>query len=90
MEEGKAAGSLPPAEDELQKFPAEAELCRRGQVTEEYILHTQAELDALIHQAEVRGRVPASRVNSECPVITVTSIQGEGEPHSIVVGAGGV
>ena len=57
---------------------------------EDYMLHTQAELDVLICLAEVRCREAASRVHAECPVITVTSAHSKGEPWSILMGNGGV
>ena len=54
-----------PTEDELKRILAEAEACRRAQVTKEYMPHTQAELDVLIHQAEPSEKEVASRVHAE-------------------------
>ena len=60
-------------EVELSRILVEAEAQEKAQVTEEYVLDTQAELNALIHQAKAREREAASQSHAESPVITVTS-----------------
>ena len=51
----------PCTEIELKRILVEVETHRNAQVTEEYVLHTQIELDILIHQAEARGREAVSQ-----------------------------
>ena len=77
-------------EDELKRILAEVEAHRRAQVTKEYVLHIQAKLDILIHQAEPRGRIAASQGHVEHPVIAVTSMHQLGKPQSFLVDTTGV
>ena len=64
-------------ENELKGVLAEAEALRRALVNEEYVLHTQEELEVLIHQTKARGRKATSSVHAEHPAITVASTHGE-------------
>ena len=46
-------------ENELKRILMEVEVLGRAQVTEEYVLHTQVELDVFICEAEARRREAA-------------------------------
>ena len=41
-------------ENELKRILLEVKAYRRGQVTKEYVLHTQAQPDVLVNQVETR------------------------------------